>query len=196
MQIQISQAYTINSSPGLKEDLKTMYTKAGLKEEGISFLFTDSQIADEKFFVYLNDLLSSGDIPDLFAADEKDNIINGVRGRAKAAGLPDTRDACWDFFIQQVVTNLHMCLCFSPVGEDMARRARRFPALINCTSIDWFQPWPQSALLSVAEKYLGEIEGGLGDEITENIVKFMPYSFGIVQSTAASSSPARSATYT
>jgi dynein heavy chain len=176
VQIQISQAYTINSSPGLKEDLKTMYTKAGLKEEGISFLFTDSQIADEKFLVYLNDLLSSGDIPDLFAPDEKDNIINGIRGRAKAAGLPDTRDACWDF----------LCLCFSPVGEDMARRARRFPALINCTSIDWFQPWPQSALLSVAQKYLGEIEGGLGDEeITENIVKFMPYSFGIVQDTAA-----------
>ena len=186
VQIQISQAYTITSSPGLKEDLKVMYQKAGLKEEGISFLFTDSQIADEKFLVYINDLLSSGDIPDLYAVDERDEILNTISGRAKAAGVPDTREAKWDYYIQQVVTNLHMCLCFSPVGEDMARRARRFPALINCTSIDWFQPWPQNALLSVAQKFLGEIEGGLGDEeVTENIVKFMPYSFGVVQEVAA-----------
>ena len=99
-----------------------------MKEEGICFLFTDAQIADEKFLVYLNDLLSSGDIPGLFAADEKEEVINNVRSRVKAAGMPDTQDNCWRFFISQVQMNLHMCLCFSPVGDDMSRRARRFPA--------------------------------------------------------------------
>ena len=86
VQIQISQAYTITSSPGLKEDLKVMYQKAGLKEEGISFLFTDSQIADEKFLVYINDLLSSGDIPDLYAVDERDEILNTISGRCTFSG--------------------------------------------------------------------------------------------------------------
>ena len=37
-----------------------MYFKAGLKNESLVFLFMDSQIADEKFLVYLNELLSSG----------------------------------------------------------------------------------------------------------------------------------------
>jgi dynein heavy chain len=185
VQIQISQAYTITSSPGLKEDIRTMYTKAGLKDEGICFLFTDAQIADEKFLVYLNDLLSSGDIPGLFMPDEKENVINSVRSRVKAAGIPETPDNCWRFFIQTVQQNLHMCLCFSPVGEDMSRRARRFPALINCTSIDWFQDWPQSALLSVTQKFMSNVEGGLGDEdVTESVIKFMPWSFELVNKVA------------
>jgi len=40
---------------------------AGLKGEGLLFLLTDSQIVDEKMLVFVNDLLASGEIPDLFA---------------------------------------------------------------------------------------------------------------------------------
>ena len=60
--------------------------KAGVKQEKLMFLFTDNQIADERFLVYMNDLLSSGNIPDLFAKDEKDNIVSAVETKAKAAG--------------------------------------------------------------------------------------------------------------
>ena len=67
MQIVISSSYGIND---LKEDLKAMYNKAGTKEEGVMFLLTDSQITNERFLVYINDLLASGNIPDLFTPDE------------------------------------------------------------------------------------------------------------------------------
>ena len=83
IQIVISSTYGIND---LKEDLKVMYTKAGLKEEGVMFLLTDSQITNERFLVYINDLLASGNIPDLFTTDELDGIINSVTNRVKAAG--------------------------------------------------------------------------------------------------------------
>ena len=43
----------------------------------------------------------------------------------------------------QVRANLHVVLCFSPVGEKLRVRARQFPALVNCTVLDWFHPWPQ-----------------------------------------------------
>lgn len=66
------------------------------------------------------------------------------------AGILDTRDACWEFFIEKVRKYLHVVLCFSPVGDSFRIRARQFPALINNTVIDWFQPWPQEALVSVA----------------------------------------------
>jgi len=36
---------------------------------------TDGQIIDEKFMVYINDLLSSGEISGLFSDDEVDNIV-------------------------------------------------------------------------------------------------------------------------
>lgn len=54
----------------------------------------------------INDLLASGEIPGLFADDEVENIISGVRNEVKGAGLQDTRENCWMFFIERVRRNL------------------------------------------------------------------------------------------
>lgn len=35
-----------------------------------------------------------------------------------------------------------------------------FPALVNCTTIDWFSEWPVDALKEVALKYLNEADLG------------------------------------
>lgn len=37
-------------------------------------------------------------------------------------------------------------LIFSPIGEVFRARIRQFPALVNCSTIDWFCPWPEAAL--------------------------------------------------
>lgn len=37
-----------------------------------------------------------------------------------------------------------------------------YPALVNCSTIDWFGDWPQEALMEVAEKYLSNIDLNLG----------------------------------
>lgn len=44
------------------------------------FLLTDSQITNERFLIYINDLLASGNIPDLFAVDEVDTIVSEFIG--------------------------------------------------------------------------------------------------------------------
>ena len=60
--------------------------------------------------------------------------------------------------------------------EPIQVRARRFPALVNCVTIDWFQPWPEEALLSVSQRFLSDVD--LGDASSRaSIVSFMPYSF-------------------
>ena len=53
---------------------------------------------------------------------------------------------------------LKVVLCFSPVGTTLRVRARKFPALVNCSQIDWFHDWPQSALKSVALRFVTTIE--------------------------------------
>jgi len=174
--IMISSTYGMND---LKGDLQTFYTKAGVKDEGLTFLFTEGQITNERFLVFINDLLSSGEIADLFPLEDVDQIVNNVRSAVKGEGIIDSKDNCWRFFIDRVKKNLHMSLCFSPVGEAFRGRARKFPALINSTVIDWFHPWPEDALLSVASKFLAEVEMAT-PEIREGIEKFMPYSFKIV----------------
>jgi len=67
----------------LKTDIQTMFTKAGVAGTQLLFILTDSQIADEKFLVYINDLLSSGWIPELFPKDELDGLIGKIRSEAK-----------------------------------------------------------------------------------------------------------------
>ena len=70
--------------------------------EGILFLFTDTQIVDEKMLVYVNDLLASGEIPDLFAQEDKDEIINALRSETKSMGLTDSAENCYMVFLQKV----------------------------------------------------------------------------------------------
>jgi len=179
--ITISRGYSAND---LKNDIMAMYVKAGMKDEVITFMMTDSQITDERFLVYINDLLASGDIPDLFPPEDKENVVNGVRNEVKAAGIIDTNDNCYEFFLDRVRANLHMILCFSPVGDNLRVRARRFPALVNNTVIDWFHPWPADALQSVSERFLGEVDLGT-DEEKDAIIKFMPFSFVTVNNASA-----------
>ncbi|XP_022258448.1 dynein beta chain, ciliary-like, partial [Limulus polyphemus] len=170
-QISLRKGYGI---PDLKADLAMLYNKAGLKNVGTIFLMTDAQVADEQYLVLINDLLASGEIPELFADDEVENIINGIRSEVKAAGVMDSRENCWKFFIDRVRRQLKVILCFSPVGTILRVRSRRFPAVTNCTCIDWFHSWPQEALMSVSLRFLGEIEV-LPEELREPIAKFMAF---------------------
>ena len=62
-------------------------------------------------------MLASGEIAELYTSDEKEVQLNAARPKCKAAGLPDTRDNCWGWFIDSVKKNLHMSICFSPVGD-------------------------------------------------------------------------------
>jgi len=174
--IMISSTYGLND---LKTDLQGFYMKSGVKDEGLMFLFTEGQITNEKFLVSINDLLSSGEIADLFAAEDEDGIINSVRPACKSEGLGDANDVCMKFFMDRVRRNLHMSLCFSPVGDAFRNRAKKFPAIVNSTVIDWFYAWPEDALLSVAAKFLADVDMDT-PEIREGIEQFMPYSYKIV----------------
>ncbi|XP_050294811.1 dynein axonemal heavy chain 6 [Anthonomus grandis grandis] len=139
------------------EDLRKFYFYAGVENMDAVFLFTDTQIAQEEFLEDINNILNSGDVPNLFEADEYEKVIIGSRDAAKKAGFPDGRDHIYEYFISRVRSNLHLVICMSPVGDAFRRRCRMFPSLVNCCTIDWFEKWPQEALLSVALSSLKDI---------------------------------------
>lgn len=112
-QITLRKGYSI---PDLKLDLAALYMKAGVKNVGTVFLMTDGQVADEKFLVLINDLLASGEIPDLFPDDEVENIIGAVRNEVKGLGLEDSRENCWRFFIDRVRRQLKVRKSFKSPG--------------------------------------------------------------------------------
>ena len=66
-QMTLRKGYSVAD---MKMDLANLYQKTGLKNIGTVFLMSDAQVADEKFLVLVNNLLASGEIPDLFTEDE------------------------------------------------------------------------------------------------------------------------------
>ena len=142
----------------LKEELRIMYMAAGVKGIPMVFLMTDGQIVNEKFLVYINGILNSGWISDLFLKEDIDNILGSIASEAKAEGIPDTPETRIAYFISRIKKNLHIVLAFSPVGDSFRIRSRRFPGLVNATGIDQFHAWPQDALISVANNFLEELD--------------------------------------
>ena len=80
-----------------------------------------------------------------------------VREEATRLGLPPTKESVWSYFIQKSVSNMHIVLAMSPVGELLKTRCRNFPGLVNNVSIDWFTAWPKQALHAVASQFLAEV---------------------------------------
>uniref|UniRef100_G1PM87 AAA+ ATPase domain-containing protein n=1 Tax=Myotis lucifugus TaxID=59463 RepID=G1PM87_MYOLU len=155
-QVTLTQGFGVQE---LRVDLANLFIRTGAKNMPTVFLLTDAQVLDESFLVLINDLLASGDIPDLFSDEDVDKIIAGIRSEVRGLGMVDSRENCWQFFLARVRLQLKVILCFSPVGHTLRVRARKFPAIVNCTAIDWFHAWPQEALVSVSRRFIEEING-------------------------------------
>eukprot|EP00842_Homolaphlyctis_polyrhiza_P003901 jgi/Hompol1/4511/HPOL_003669-RA len=161
-QIKISKHYR---QIEFREDLKKLYRLAGVDNKPTTFLFTDSQILNNSFLEDLSNILSSGEVPNLFLPDELAEIKQSLQASTKTS---ETGDALYNFFIERVRSNLHVVLCMSPVGEAFRNRLRMFPSLVNCTTIDWFSEWPEDALLEVALKYLSDVDLG-SDQVKRSV---------------------------
>lgn len=51
-------------------DLKQLYRLTGVDNKPTVFLFSDTQIVDESFLEDINNILSSGEVPNLYKQDE------------------------------------------------------------------------------------------------------------------------------
>ncbi|VVD00553.1 unnamed protein product [Leptidea sinapis] len=158
-----------------REDLKVLYTNCGVDCKKTTFIFCDTQIVEETFTEIINNLLSSGEIK------------QALEKPMKAANIMQTAESVYLFLVDRVRANMHIVLCFSPIGDDYRNRIRQYPALINATTTNWFLEWPREALLEVAYKMLkakrieialqaNKLRNGLGKvEETTKLVQVAEY---------------------
>ena len=74
-QPEISKNY---SKMDWREDVKKLLKVAGAQNKKIVFLITDSQIKEETFLEDIDALLNSGEVPNLFAPDEKAELMEVI----------------------------------------------------------------------------------------------------------------------
>ncbi|XP_069036810.1 dynein axonemal heavy chain 3 isoform X1 [Lepisosteus oculatus] len=171
-QIELTKNY---GTSDWRDDLKRVMLKAGAEGKSTVFLFSDSQIKDEAFVEDINMLLNTGDVPNIFASDERAEIMEKMQAVARVEGrkIDASPLSMYNFFIDRVKANLHIVLAMSPIGDAFRNRLRMFPSLINCCTIDWFQAWPTDALEMVANKFLEDVE--LEDNIRKAVVSLCKY---------------------
>lgn len=108
-QIEITKSY---SSLDWREDLKKIMLQVGVATKSTVFLFTDNQVKDESFVEDINMLLNTGDVPNIFPADEKADLVEKMQTAARTAGekIDVTPLSMYNFFIERVKKNLHIVL--------------------------------------------------------------------------------------
>lgn len=70
-QITVSKNYNV---PEFKEDLKTLYAMTGVDGKATAFVFNDTQVTDESFLEIINNMLSSGEVANLYKPDEFEDV--------------------------------------------------------------------------------------------------------------------------
>jgi dynein heavy chain, axonemal len=79
-QIEIKKNY---SKTEFREDLKNLMRSLGVKGERTTFIFNDNSIKEESFLEDINNILNTGEVPNIFAPDEKAEVCDNVRKPAK-----------------------------------------------------------------------------------------------------------------
>lgn len=75
-QIELRSSYTLVD---FREDLKRVYHATGIGGQRTVFLFSDTQVKDPAFLEDINNMLSSGVVPNLYDRDAMAEVADEVR---------------------------------------------------------------------------------------------------------------------
>lgn len=70
-QIEVKKNYKIAD---FKEDLKQLYAMTGQEAKETTFLFNDTQVAESTFLEVMSNILSSGEVANLYKPDEFEEV--------------------------------------------------------------------------------------------------------------------------
>ncbi|XP_059609452.1 dynein axonemal heavy chain 7 [Phlebotomus argentipes] len=157
-QVEITNKYNKDE---WRNDIKNILKRISTNELHGVFLVTDKQVKEESFLEEINNLLICGEIPNIFSTEDKEELIERMRQidsqKEKSLQTDGTPVALFNYFVRVVREQLHIVLCMSPEGSTLRTRIRKFPSVVNCCTVNWFQEWPEDALVSVASRYLTSI---------------------------------------
>mmetsp|Transcript_30358 Transcript_30358/g.46462 ORF Transcript_30358/g.46462 Transcript_30358/m.46462 type:complete len:111 (-) Transcript_30358:869-1201(-) len=94
-------------------------------------------------------------VSNLFTNDDLEEILVDLSKQLQKLGTNAAGGL--KLFFSRCIKNVHIFISMSPVGDDLREVSYMYPALINCMTIDWLNPWPFEALKAVATTDLIEV---------------------------------------
>ncbi|CAF3406660.1 unnamed protein product [Rotaria socialis] len=154
-QLNVKRGYSYQE---FRDDLKVVFKLVTLQNRQVVLFIQEKDLLFDSFIEDIESILNSGTVVDLFEPDEFDALTMDLKADAYAAGMSDTPVQLREFFYQRVRTNLHVTISFSPAGKKFREICRLHPALLNCTSIDWFTEWSEISMSQVADVFLETVD--------------------------------------
>jgi dynein heavy chain len=179
-QLEIRRDFTLRDFRAKLKELYELSAFRGKWTLKTVFIFSDNDVVHESFLEDIQNTLNSGIVPNLFLTEELSRMRDEglIMKKYKEDGRTnEAPDAVNEWFFNRVKDNMHLSICMSPVGEAFKSYIRQYPALINSTTIDWFMPWPEEALIEVANKFLDKID--INDDKRQGLANLCGYTHAI-----------------
>jgi dynein heavy chain len=139
-----------------KEQIKAILMEP-LTGKEIVYMLGDAQMGNITYVEDINNMLNNGEIPNLIESQEYQNIKDNLPNEYTSKKI-QTESEINSAFVELCKDKIHIIMCMSPIGETFRKRIMMFPSMVNCTTVDWFLPWPEEALSAVADFYLSELK--------------------------------------
>ena len=182
-QIKLTKSYRPRN---FREDIKEMLLNSGCERKSHVFLLADTQIVHEQFLEDVNCILNTGEIADLYEKEDFERMEVSLQKYMKENKIALSKDNIYATYIKELRLHFHIILCMSPVGDTLRIRCRNFPSLVNCCTLDWFDNWPEEALMAVSKQFFENnqlLEGN--DELRDAIAGMFPRVHSSVQDLTA-----------
>ena len=143
-----------------RNDFKNLLRNAG----GLGkccILFINPEMLD--YDVYLNDVntfLTSSDLPNLFSVEERYEITEQVHNFLKSSKGCESELSPAELFTkfkERCRANLHIIMKLSVGSKVLTIISRKYPRIVDSSTISIFQQWPDDALQKVAETFFEEL---------------------------------------
>ncbi|XP_053515524.1 dynein axonemal heavy chain 14 [Artibeus jamaicensis] len=152
-QMPVSHSY---APVEFKEDLRKVFLQTGLEGSPTALMVASLSLDQEALLEDLNSIISLGKIPEMFEKEELDSLVLKIRSITEQTSYMDGREALFSFFQKRILKNLHIFMTMSPAGPHLRQNCRAYPSMICACTIDWYEKWPEEALLLVASSFLRE----------------------------------------
>ncbi len=149
------------SSKHFRVELKEILRRAGIEGEKICLFVEDYQLVQESFLEDINGLLSSSEVPGLYAPVEQDQLLAPIKESfLSSSSFGNGRSkTLWEYFLSRVAQNLHIVLSMNPLHPKFISRSERNPALFSKCQIVWLSDWSKASLQEVPATLLAPLSG-------------------------------------
>nr|XP_023648221.1 cytoplasmic dynein 2 heavy chain 1 isoform X1 [Paramormyrops kingsleyae]XP_023648222.1 cytoplasmic dynein 2 heavy chain 1 isoform X1 [Paramormyrops kingsleyae] len=148
-----------------KADLKSVMQQAGIEGQQVVLLLEDHQFVHPSFLEMVNSLLSSGEVPGLYTAEELEPLMSPLKDQASHDGFTGP---IFSYFSHRVQQNLHVVLIMDCSSPSFTINCESNPALYRKCCVQWVEGWSESSMKKIPEMFLSK---AFGDEQTESSEK-------------------------